>query len=167
MSTPSVRSSRSIEYRLVPHYGLSMTTTPLGTPGESTAIEIRVRYAECDSMGYLHHARYWEYFEQARTERLRMNGFRYRDLESQGCFFVVYKAAIKYILPIRYDDLVRVRVTVARVTRTRVDHLYVIERDGQQTCEASTTLACVGHDGKPRLMPSSLWGEVDGAELSV
>ena len=130
-----------------------MPQSLLGTPGESTDIEVRVRYAECDAMGYLHHARYWEYFEQARTERLRMNGFCYRDLEAQGCFFVVYKAAIRYLLPIRYDDLVRVSVTVARVTRTRVDHTYSIARGGQQTCEASTTLACVGHDGRPQLMP--------------
>jgi len=136
-----------------------MIQTPLGIPGESTAIEIRVRYSECDAMGYLHHARYWEYFEQARTERLRMNGFRYRDLEGQGCFFVVYKAAIRYLLPIRYDDLVRVAVTVARVTRTRVDHTYTIEREAQRTCEASSTLACVGRDGRPQLMPATLWGD--------
>lgn len=138
-----------------------MSSQPIGTPGEGTAIEVRVRYAECDAMGYLHHSKYWEYFEQARTERLRMNGFRYRDLESEGCFFVVYKAAIKYVLPIRYDDLVRVQVTVARITRTRVDHIYSIERDGQKTCEASTTLACVGRDGRPQLMPPSLWGTED------
>ena len=136
-----------------------MIQTPLGAPGDSTTIELRVRYAECDAMGYLHHARYWEYFEQARTERLRMNGFRYRDLEAQGCFFVVYKAAIRYLLPIRYDDLVQVTVMVARVTRTRVDHSYAVFRDGQQACEATTTLACVGRDGRPQLMPPALWGE--------
>lgn len=112
-------------------------------------------------MGYLHHSRYWEYFELARTERLRMNGFRYRDLEAEGCYFVVYKAAIKYMFPIRYDDLVRVHATVTRITRTRVDHAYVIERDGQQTCEATTTLACVGRDGRPQLMPPALWGDAD------
>ena len=111
-------------------------------------------------MGYLHHARYWEYFEQARTELLRANGFRYRDLEAEGCFFVVYKAAITYRLPIRYDDLVRVVVNVARITRTRVDHAYEILREGQKACEATTTLACVGRDGRPRLMPTSLWGEL-------
>lgn len=108
-------------------------------------------------MGYLHHAKYWEYFEHARTELLRKNGFRYRDLESEGVLFVVYKAACRYIVPIRYDDLVTVRVTVERITRTRVDHGYVVERDGQRLTEATSTLACVGVDGAPRLMPDSLW----------
>lgn len=110
-------------------------------------------------MGYLHHAKYWEYFEHARTELLRQNGFRYRDLEAEGVFFVVYKAACNYLLPVRYDDLVTVTVTVDRITRTRVDHSYAITRDAQRTCEATTTLACVDRNGRPRLMPDALWSK--------
>ena len=134
-----------------------MTNTATGKPGQSCSVELRVRYAETDAMGYLHHAKFWEYFEHARTELLRKNGVRYRDLEQAGTFFVVYKAACKYLRPIRYDDLVTVTVTVERITRTRVDHSYVMERDGARLCEASSTLACVGSDGKPKLMPDVLW----------
>jgi len=134
-----------------------MDEARFGKPGDHITVDFRVRYAECDAMGYLHHARYWEYFEQARTELLRNKGFRYRDLESEGCFFVVYKAAIRYLAPIRYDDLVGVAVTVARITRTRVDHTYVVARGTERTTEASTTLACVGRDGRPKLMPEELW----------
>jgi len=134
-----------------------MAKHPLPQPGQSCTCDFRVRYAECDAQGYLHHARYWEYFEHARTELLRKNGFRYRDLEASGTMFVVYKAAVKYIKPVRYDDLVKVTVTVARITRTRVDHSYIVTRDGDKTCEASSTLASVGQDGKPALMPEELW----------
>jgi len=125
---------------------------------DSFSCEFRVRYAECDAMGYLHHGRYWEYFEHVRTELLRRNGFRYRDMELEGTLFVVYKAACKYLVPIRYDEIVTVTCQVERITRTRVDHAYRIERDGVRTTEASTTLACVGRDGRPKLMPEALWG---------
>lgn len=108
-------------------------------------------------MGYLHHAKYWEYFEVVRTELLRRNGFRYRDLEQEGVLFVVYKASCRYIRPIRYDDQVAVSATVVRITRTRVDHSYVITREGETTCEAATTLACVDREGRPRQMPDALW----------
>jgi len=124
---------------------------------DSWSVEFRVRYAETDAMGFLHHAKYWEYFEDARTELLKQNGVRYRDLEAQGVFFVVYKASCTYLKPIRYDDLVTVTVLVERVTRTRVDHSYVVMRDGVRMCEASSTLACIGRDGRPQLMPDSLW----------
>lgn len=139
----------------------SMEKPRIGETNDHCSVEFRVRYAECDAMGYLHHAKYWEYFETARTELLRRNGFRYRDLETQGVFFVVYKAACKYLLPIVYDDLVTVSVTVERITRTRVDHRYEVTRGDERMCEASTTLACVSRDGRPRLMPDSLWSPTD------
>ena len=129
--------------------------------GQETTCEFRVRYAECDAMGYLHHARYWEYLEHTRTELLRKNGVRYRDLEAEGVLFVVYKAAIKFIGPVRYDDIVQVTAKVERITRTRVDHSYTFRRDGVLLCEATSTLACVGRDGHPIAMPDALWA---GAE---
>jgi acyl-CoA thioester hydrolase len=119
-------------------------------------VQIRVRYAECDAMGYLHHARYWEYFEQARTELLRANGVRYRDLEAAGVYFVVYKCSCTYRHPVQYDDLVTVRVSITRQSRTRIDHAYTIRRNGDLCCEAATTLACIGRDGRPIVMPEAL-----------
>ena len=56
--------------------------------GETT---IRVRYAETDRMGLLHHANYLVYFEQARTELLRSFGLSYRDLEDKGYLLVMTK----------------------------------------------------------------------------
>ena len=118
---------------------------------------IRVRYAECDSMGYLHHARYLEYLEEARTEALRAQGVRYRDLEQEGVLFVVARLSCRYLLPIRYDDVVTVRTTIERFTRTRIDHAYEFTVDGRVASEAHTTLACVGRDGRPRVMPDRIW----------
>jgi acyl-CoA thioester hydrolase len=123
-------------------------------------VELRVRYAECDAFGYLHHAKYFEYFELARTELLRHQGARYRDLEERGVFFVVAKIECRYKAPIRYDDLVTIRTRVERKTRTRVDHVYEVYVDGRLVSEASSTLACVGRDGRPILMPEELWPAV-------
>ena len=128
-----------------------------GAPVPASEVEIRVRYAECDAMGYLHHAKYWEYFELARTELLRANGHRYRDLEAAGVCFVVYKCSCTYKVPVRYDDLVTVRVRVERQTQTRIDHAYEVIRDGKVCCEAATTLACVDRQGRPIVMPEDLW----------
>src|ERR671916_711237 len=44
---------------------------------------IRVRYPEVDAMGYLHHSRYFQYFEMGRVELLRSLGHNYADLVRQ------------------------------------------------------------------------------------
>ncbi|UCD29392.1 MAG: acyl-CoA thioesterase [Planctomycetota bacterium] len=119
-------------------------------------IEIRARYAECDAMGVLHHAKYFEYFEMARTELLRANGVRYRDLEERGVFFVVAKTECKFLKPVRYDDVVKIKVRITRQTQARIDHEYKLYRDGVLLCEASTVLACVNGAGQVIPIPEDM-----------
>ena len=119
-------------------------------------IQIRVRYAETDRMGLLHHANYLVYFEQARTELLRAGGRTYKDMEDGGYFLVVAKMEVKYKLPAHYDDVLTIRTTVTRTTPVRLEHRYEVFRDGQLLAEGSTTLACVDRDGKLQAMPTWL-----------
>ena len=124
-------------------------------------ITIRVRYAETDRMGLLHHANYLVYFEQARTELLRTSGAAYKELEDQGFFLVVAKVEVKFKLPAHYDDVLTVRTTVTRATQVRIEHRYEVFRDRTLLAEGATTLACVGRDGKLREMPAWLAGGSD------
>jgi acyl-CoA thioester hydrolase len=119
-------------------------------------IEFRVRYAECDPMGLMHHSKYFEYFEMARTELLRQAGFRYRDLEERGILFVVAKTACQFKRPARYDDVLKLKVIITRQTRARIDHAYELYRDGLLLCEATTTLACVNRQGQPIPIPEEM-----------
>jgi len=121
-------------------------------------IQIRVRYAETDRMGLLHHANYLVYFEQARTELLRSRHASYKDLEDQGFFLVVAKVEVKFKLPAYYDDVLTIRTTVTRTSPIRIEHKYEVFRDGTLLAEGNTTLACVGRDGKLREMPAWLSG---------
>jgi acyl-CoA thioester hydrolase len=124
----------------------------------SGEITVRVRYAETDRMGLLHHANYLVYFEQARTELLREMGVSYRDLEDQGYLLVLTKVEVRYRRPARYDDLLAVRTFVERVTAVRIDHRYEVSRDGELLAEGSSTLACVDRTGRPQALPEFLRG---------
>jgi acyl-CoA thioester hydrolase len=118
---------------------------------------IRVRYAETDRMGLLHHANYLVYFEQARTELLREIGASYKDMEDQGFFLVLAKAEVKYKSPAYYDDLLTIRTTLVRTTPVRLEHKYeVFGPAGQLVAEGATTLACVDRAGKLQAMPEWL-----------
>lgn len=119
-------------------------------------IQVRVRYAETDRMGLLHHANYLVYFEQARTELLRDQGRTYKDLEDAGFLLVLSKVEVKYKSPAYYDDLLTIRTTVTRTSPIRLEHKYEVMRDGKLIAEGLTTLACVDRDGKLQAMPEWL-----------
>ena len=128
---------------------------------QSCDIEVRVRYAEVDAMGYLHHSRYLVYFEMGRTELLRQSGHAYRQLESEGVFFVVAAVDVRFRAPAHYDDRLVLTTSVERMTRARIDHHYELQRDGIVLADGHTTIACVGRDGRPRGIPDSL--RLDGS----
>jgi len=119
-------------------------------------ITIRVRYAETDRMGLLHHANYLVYFEQGRTELLRSSGLAYKDLEDQGYLLVLTKIEVRYRSPARYDDVLTLRTTVVRTTAVRIDHKYELLRDGVLVAEGSSTLGCVDRDGRVQALPDYL-----------
>ena len=123
---------------------------------ESHETTIRVRYAETDRMGLLHHATYPVYFEQARTEMLRSRGVSYREVEDSGHFLVIIDIGCKFKKPAYYDDLLTIRTTVARVTHVKIVHEYHVLRDGILLAEGHSTLACVDREGKPQALPAIL-----------
>jgi acyl-CoA thioester hydrolase len=122
----------------------------------SGEITIRVRYAETDRMGLLHHANYLVYFEQGRTELLRSMGLTYKDLEDQGYLLVVTAVEVRYRGPAYYDDVLTLRTTVSRTRMARIDHRYELRRDAVLLAEGSSTLACVTREGRVQALPDFL-----------
>jgi acyl-CoA thioester hydrolase len=129
----------------------------------SGEMAIRVRYAETDRMGLLHHANYLVYFEQGRTELLRSQGLSYKDLEDQGYLLVLTRIQVRYRSPARYDDLLTLRTSVVRTTSVKIQHRYELLREGLLLAEGETTLGCVGRDGRVQRLPACLGGEGEGA----
>jgi len=133
-------------------------------PIEPYTHEVRVRYAETDRMGALHHSRMFVLLELARTEMLRRRGMTYRQMEDEGWFLVIVKASCDFKAPAHYDDMLVIETTITRVTRTRIDHAYRVTRksDGQLLAEAETTLVCVDRGGNVQRMPDSLRQLLEG-----
>lgn len=123
---------------------------------QATTIQLRVRYAECDPQNVAHHGSYAAWFELARTELLREQGVIYRDLESQGLYFVVARLNIRYQKPARYDDLLDIEVTTTRCAASLVEHRYEVRLDGQTLTKAESTLVMIDGQGKPTRIPSEL-----------
>ena len=87
---------------------------------DSHEVTVRVRYAETDRMGLLHHANYFVYFEMARTEMLRQRGISYREIEDSGHLLVIIDIGCKFKRPAQYDDVLTIR-TNGRESDARQD----------------------------------------------
>jgi acyl-CoA thioester hydrolase len=119
-------------------------------------IQLRVRYDECDPMGFLHHANYLKYFEVARTDLYRSQGGSYREFEESGMFVVVAKVACQYHQPARYDDVLDVVVKIERITEAKIEQSYLVERADQKIVSGAVTLAVIDRQGRLQRVPESL-----------
>src|SRR5215831_16739658 len=75
----------------------------------SHSTRIRVRYAETDQMGVVHHSNYYVWMEVARVELCDAMGFRYRDMEEKhGVMLAVVETRCRYVGSARFDDEVEI-----------------------------------------------------------
>ncbi|WP_425399792.1 acyl-CoA thioesterase [Aeoliella sp.] len=117
---------------------------------------VEVRYYETDAQGVVHHANFFKYFELARVHHLRSLGHEYVDLERDGVILVVNKIACAYRQPARFGDTLDITIRIQRARGARIDHEYLVHRDGLLLAEGSSTLACIDREGNIQRLPEYL-----------
>ena len=117
---------------------------------------LRVRFAETDAMGIVHHAAYLPYLEEARVAYLDAIGHPYTTVRAEGIDFTVIEAYVRYVAPLVFDDRVDVHVRVIAPTRATFQLAYLLTVDGSPRSTGVTVHGCVGHGGRPVRMPAWL-----------
>jgi acyl-CoA thioester hydrolase len=118
-------------------------------------IQLRVRYAETDQMGFVYYGNYATYFEVARVEAFRALGFSYREMEELGVMMPVLEYKTKYIKPALYDDLLTIRTCIKELPTARIKFDYeVLNETGVLLNVSETSLVFVSAETKrPCPMP--------------
>jgi acyl-CoA thioester hydrolase len=125
--------------------------------------ELRVRYAETDAMGIVHHATYPVWMELGRSDFLRGLGQSYAEWEARGVRLVVNEIRVRFRQPARYDELVQVRTSLLETGRRRITFGYRIERDGTLLAEGESVHLVASSDNRARVLPEDLLALIQGA----
>ena len=89
-------------------------------------IKLRVRYSDTDQMGYVYYGRYASFYEIARVELFRSLGFSYKKLEEEGIGMPVIDMETKYILPIKYDEQIKINTIIENLPSSRIRFKYEV-----------------------------------------
>ncbi len=120
-------------------------------------VALRVRYAETDQMGVVHHSVYPVWFEAARTELSRAVGLPYTEWERRGVFLMVSEVHCRYRRPAIYDQEVTVWVRVSEVSSRRVVFTYRVNHGSEVLAEGETRHLLVSRtSGHPVVVPDEL-----------
>ena len=124
--------------------------------------EIRVRYAETDAMGIVHHSHFIVWMELGRSDFLRNLGKSYAEWEAEGVRLPVNGVSLTYRSPARYDELVQVRTWLKELSRRHVAFAYRIERDGALLAAGESRHLVAGADGRAAVLPEAMLGQLKG-----
>jgi acyl-CoA thioester hydrolase len=118
---------------------------------------IRVRYSECDPQGVVFNANYLGYFDIAITEVWRDCLGGYQELLETGVDSVVAEATVRYLVPVKYDDLIDLEVSVAKIGNTSLITEHRITREGVVCAEGSVRYVFINAaSGRPTPIPDSV-----------
>jgi acyl-CoA thioester hydrolase len=117
-----------------------------------------VRYAETDQMGVVYHANYLVWCEVGRTDFIRARGMSYADIERAGVGLAVSELSARFHSAARYDNLIRVRTTLADIRSRRITFDYVITNaeTNDRLVTARTALVSIDRAGKLVALPQGV-----------
>ena len=118
--------------------------------------EVRVRYAETDKMGIVHHSNYLIWFEAGRSDLCRAKGFSYKEMEEEdGAYMVVAETYCRYKSPAYYDDVLIVHTRIADMRSRSLRFIYEVRRMSDDTliAEGETLHLVTDSSKKVRSLP--------------
>ncbi len=123
---------------------------------------IRIYYEDTDAAGLVYYANYLKYAERARTELLRVAGYKQERLRREtGLAFVVRHCTADYRAPARLDDDLVVETRVSGVGAATLDLAQEIHRGDIVLVALDFRIACLGRSGRPQRLPPDLRAALD------
>ena len=116
---------------------------------------IKVYYKDIDQMGIVYYSRYFEYFEEARTEMLSSIGLDYSNIEENGAMLPVIEAHCEYKKGATFSQDIIVKTYIRELPKVKIKFEYKICPAGSDEILLTgyTIHACTNLKGKPIKMP--------------
>lgn len=130
---------------------------------KKTTTKIRVRYAETDQMGFVHHGNYAQFFEIGRLDWITKIGVSYKNMESKGILLPVVFLETNYLKPAYYDDELIIETFLLEKPTSKIKFGYnIYNKNKDIITKGITHLAFMNkQSGNPQRCPKYLMDKIE------
>jgi len=114
---------------------------------------LRVRLSETDQNGVVYYSQYFVYFDVAKSDFLRDEGFDPISLGERGLRLLAAETHCTYRAPAKFEDVVDVRVWVRKMGNSSVVFEFEVRRERTTLAEGYLVNVLVDAAGKPVELP--------------
>ena len=110
---------------------------------------VKIFYKDVDQMGIVYYSRYFEYFEEARTELLASIGLGVTDVEKKGIMLPVISSHCDYLKGARFEQNIIIKASISTEPRSKlqIDYSVFIEDEKEPIATGYTEHAFVNNKG--------------------
>ena len=111
---------------------------------------IKIYYKDVDQMGIVYYSRYYEYFEEARTELLESIGLDVTNVEKSGITLPVISSHCDYNKGAKFEQNILVKASIESKPKSKlhIDYFVFIENEKDFIVSGYTEHAFVNNNGK-------------------
>ena len=123
---------------------------------------IKIYYKDVDQMGIVYYSRYYEYFEEARTELLASIGLDVMEIEKTGITLPVISSHCEYNKGAKFEQNILVKASIESKPKSKlhIDYFVFIENEKDFIVSGYTEHAFVNDNGKavraPRIISDAI-----------
>ena len=124
---------------------------------------IKIYYKDIDQMGIVYYSRYYEYFEEARTELLSSIGLNVAEVEKKGITLPVISSHCDYKRGAKFEQniLVRALIDSRPKSKLHIDYFVFIENEKDFIVNGYTEHAFVNKRGQAVRVPKMILGHLN------
>ena len=118
----------------------------------------KVYYRDIDKMGIVYYSRYFEYFEEARTELFESMGLQITNVEQEGVSLPVISSHCEFKKGAKFEDVIFIRSRVNEMPRStlKISYRASLKKTNDLLAKGHTIHAFIDSLGKPIRPPKSI-----------
>ena len=119
---------------------------------------IKVYYKDTDKMGIVYYSRYFEYFEESRTELFASIGLKITNIEQKGITLPVISCYCDFKKGAKFEDVLIIRSALNEKPRStlKISYLVNLKKTNELLASGYSVHAFVNSIGKPIKPPKSI-----------
>jgi acyl-CoA thioester hydrolase len=114
---------------------------------------IRVRLSETDQNGVVYYSQYFVYFDVAKENFLRQEGFDPVSLGERGLRLLAAEARCTYHKPAKFEDALDIIVRVAKIGNSSLVYNFEVKKGKTKLADGYLVNVLVDAAGKPVRLP--------------
>ena len=124
---------------------------------------IKIYYKDVDQMGIVYYSRYYEFFEEARTELLASIGLDVTEVEKKGITLPVISSHCDYKRGAKFEQniLIKASIDSKPKSKLRIDYFVFIENEKDFIVNGYTEHAFVNKRGQAVRAPKMILEHLD------